>query len=1246
MCNLACNMKYFLLLCLSLFIGLCRAQNPIPLIENKGQWPQHVHGAFKFEGGQVFLEDGALRYDLHDFSEIQAIHGGGENNENAKAYGHAYEVAFEGAKGGEFLPEAPFDTYHNYFLGNDPSRWASHVGTFRGAWLKGIYKGVDAHFYSKDGVLKYDFILAPGVSPEQIQLKYTGQDKINIKNGRLHISLSTGMVIEQQPIAFQEIEGERIRVACEYQLDNKLLSFAFPKSYDPAYPLIIDPELIFSTYSGSFSDNFGFTATFDDEGHLYSGSSAFGAGYPTTLGAYQEVWGGGDGQGSLAGTDIAISKYALDGTSMIYSTFIGGANDELPHSLICTSAGELIVLGTSSSLNYPTTINAYLTNFQGGSNVAPSGVGVQYVNGSDIVVSKFSASGGSLLGSTFLGGSDNDGVNTSVTLKFNYADEFRGEVELDEDENILIASCTYSSDFPVVDAVQTNYNDGLDGIITQLNPDLSEVIWSTYFGGTGDDGVYSLAVSDDNDIAFCGGTNSFDLPFMTNWETNYQGGIADGFVGRISADGASINAGSFVGSAAYDQAYFVELDGDNQVHLYGQTQAPGDQLIINADYGIPSSGMHVAKFSPDLNELIWSTVFGTGSGEPNLSPTAFLVDVCGKIYLSGWGGSTNTSSNPNTDNVFNMDITPDAFQSTTNGSDFYILVIEDDASALVYASYFGGGTSNEHVDGGTSRFDRKGQIYQSVCAGCGSNDDFPIFPSNAHSATNNSNNCNNGVFKFDFQLPITIADFYVPPTACANEPLPFINSSTNVSQVEWDFGDDTGSTTFSPQHQYLEPGIYEVTLAVSNPLTCNITDTLRRTIEIVEANSSTEDLQSLCVGDSLTIGLMNENPEFDYLWTPSAGLESPTSASTFLIAEESVSYTLLIDTGVCVDTLYQEVFVEELSFDHSPDVLLCDEEELILEVSNYPPGSAITWSDSFDFTTILNDDEQDPDIVVSPMGNTTYYVLLEGDFCSREEVVNVEFIQAQTQIVGDLNACFGDTIQLSVQNPSALLSYSWTGDAVILSGADTPNITAVVNEDALFTVFADNGNGCTSEDDVFVAVSALNPSTIDVSANPSLVQSGESAELSAEPTGFNYLWSPAEGLNTTTGETVIASPEESTFYTVEIIDGECIYTSGVELRVFDFTCGPPNVYVPNAFSPNGDGENDLLYVRGNFITDLKFQIFNRWGELVFESSKLDDPWDGTYNGKPADPAVFVYHLTVVCEDGQEHFEKGNITLLR
>ncbi|MGB1032739.1 MAG: PKD domain-containing protein, partial [Flavobacteriales bacterium] len=494
---------------------------------------------------------------------------------------------------------------------------------------------------------------------------------------------------------------------------------------------------------------------------------------------------------------------------------IGGVNDELPHSLITNENGELIVFGTSSSLNYPTTTGAISEDFQGGSTVAPEGVGVEYVNGSDIVVTKLSASGGALIGSTFIGGSGNDGVNNSDNLKFNYADEFRGEVELDSQGNILIASCTNSIDFPLSNQIQ-GPSLNLDGVVFKMNPDLSQLIWSTYYGGDSDDACYSIAMSPIDEVVVCGGTTSQGLEGTNNgWQTNNNGGIADGFIVKLDADGTSVLAGTYVGSSAYDQAYFVELDDEENIHIYGQTMAPGSTFIIDASYGDPGSGMLVTKFNPNLTELIWSTVFGTGSGKPNLCPTAFLVDVCGKIYMSGWGGSTNINFNENTDNVFNMETTDDAFQETTNGSDFYLLVIESDASALVYSSFFGGGTSNEHVDGGTSRFNRKGQIYQSVCAGCGGNSDFPIFPPNAVSATNNSGFCNNGVFKFDFQLPISVADFFVPSIGCVNEPIPFTNTSAGFENVVWDFGDDTGSTLNNPVHTYEEAGTYEITLVVS-----------------------------------------------------------------------------------------------------------------------------------------------------------------------------------------------------------------------------------------------------------------------------------------------------------------------------------------------------------------------------------------------------------------------------------------------
>jgi len=154
------------------------------------------------------------------------------------------------------------------------------------------------------------------------------------------------------------------------------------------------------------------------------------------------------------------------------------------------------------------------------------------------------------------------------------------------------------------------------------------------------------------------------------------------------------------------------------------------------------------KLDNTLSTLLVSTVFGKSDGDPEFVPTAFMVDVCGRIYMAGWGGAVNGSVG----NLIGYTTTPDAYQLTTDGSDFYFLVLSEDMQSRIYATFFGGPTSHEHVDGGTSRFDKTGIIYEAVCAGCGGNSDFPYTPG-AWSANNNSSNCNEGAAKFEFQLP-------------------------------------------------------------------------------------------------------------------------------------------------------------------------------------------------------------------------------------------------------------------------------------------------------------------------------------------------------------------------------------------------------------------------------------------------------------------------------------------------------------
>ena len=170
-------------------------------------------------------------------------------------------------------------------------------------------------------------------------------------------------MIEQEPYAYQIIGDVKITVPCQFQLDGNRMSFDFPKGYNRSFPLVIDPVLVFASYVGATGDNWGMTATFDDNGNLYGGGLAFGN-YPTTPGAFDT-----DGPGFFS-TDpgnMGISKFSSNGQDLIYSTYIGGREMDVPHSMIVNSQEELIILGTTSSSNFPVSNNSYDRTFNGGS---------------------------------------------------------------------------------------------------------------------------------------------------------------------------------------------------------------------------------------------------------------------------------------------------------------------------------------------------------------------------------------------------------------------------------------------------------------------------------------------------------------------------------------------------------------------------------------------------------------------------------------------------------------------------------------------------------------------------------------------------------------------------------------------------------------------------------------------------------------------------------------------------------------
>ncbi len=703
---------------------------PVPsglqYIRNQGQWPTNVRYRVDLMGGNLFLEDQRL---VFQFTDKAKLHGGKvSDGDEYFIKGHAYYMKWLGSTATPAKKESlSFPEKYHFFIGDNPAYWASDVPAFREVLYESIYPGIDYRMYSEGNILKSDYILHPGSHAASLRIQYEGLDTLFLdERGDLVLKTSVNTVTEFKPYAYQIIDGQQEEVPCDYVLIDSLLTFKFPLGYRLDLPLVIDPTLIFSTYSGSPADNWGSSSTFDSKGNMFLGGIALSAGYPTTPGAFQVQFGGGF-SGTALNSDVVITKFSANGNSRLYSTYLGGSSNEVLSSLYCTPEDELIALVTTGSDNFPTSLNAYDRIFNQGQGTAFFNSGLRFPNGTDLAIVKLHGNGNALRGSTFFGGSQNEGANVSAALMFNYGDESRGDIALDRLGNIYIASNSTSTNIPgTAGSAQSNKAGMTDGLVASFSSDLSQLRWATYVGGSRDDALYGIQIDSQNTIVVCGGTNSTSIQAVQGGlHSTYRGGDSDGFVVRLNIDGRMFDGGTYLGTNAYDQAYMIELDKSNAVYLFGQTL--GTYPFTPNVYRVPNGTQFIHKLSADLKTTLFSTTFGSGqSNLINISPTAFLVDICENIYAVGWGGLTNSGTNPRAGTTRNMPTTADAFQRNTDGSDFYLINLSKDARDLVYATYIGEiGGNGDHVDGGTSRFDKFGVVYQAVCASCGATNGFP-----------------------------------------------------------------------------------------------------------------------------------------------------------------------------------------------------------------------------------------------------------------------------------------------------------------------------------------------------------------------------------------------------------------------------------------------------------------------------------------------------------------------------------------
>jgi gliding motility-associated-like protein len=1174
-------------------------------VQNRGQWDSKVEYRGDFSTGSFFLENQGFTVALHNVDDLkylsEQMHGHNPNlatsGQPITLHSHAYKVKFLG--GNSFAQNVPdkIQAYHNnYFLGADQSKWAAECKIAQAVSYQNIYPNIDVRYYSDAGKMKYDIIVHPGGDIDKIAMQYTGVDKLEIKNKELVINTSVAAIKELYPYSYQVQDGQKKNINCRYVITNNIVRFK-ASGYDPNSTIVIDPTLIFSTFTGSTADNWGYTATPGPDGSFYAGGIAFSNGYPVSAGAYQTVFGGGVNEDNTGGYDIAIIKFSPNGANRLFATYLGGNRNEQPHSMICDAQGNLVVAGRSNSTNYPGTLIG-----NGG--------------GYDIVLSKFNATGTALLGSVRIGGSGNDGVNIrgkyfppegADATRRNYGDDARSEVIIDGAGNIMMASCTQSSGaeatggFPIRNSLIQPLSGGgrQDGVILKFTPNLNAILFSTYFGGAGDDACFVLSQNPlSGNIYVAGGTSSTDLQGDKSGviQGTNLGGAVDGFITEILNDGSAIVRTTYLGTTGNDLIYGIQFDKFGFPYVMGTTtgnwtvQAPGPNPIFSN----AGSKQFISKLKPDLSAFVYSTVFGTAAAVPNLSPIAFLVDRCQNVYVSGWGGGINNLKLfPSAGTSGMPEVSPLPGIPAPDGQDFYFFVLERDAKSQLFGSHFGqNGSVGDHVDGGTSRFDANGVIYQAIC-GCGSGGVlFPTTPG-VWSSTNNSVNCNEAAVKIEMNFAGIGASVkatingVLDTIGCVPLTVRFTDTLAKGKMYIWVYNDPfstiTRDTTFAPNntvaHTYNQVGTFRLMLISIDSATCNIADTAYVFVKV---------------------GNNEVNADFSFFKLDSCN---------------SLRYQFVNTTVATVPTYTNQSFLWDFG-DKSPKVRT----GFGPVIHTFPSVGPYTITLIVDDTTFCNAPDTAVKILrISPNVKAIFTTPARG--CVPYTPVFKNISQGGTDWIWE----FGDGQTSTDFEPMHI--YTATG---------TYNVRLI----------AIDTSTCNKRDtSAYFTITVFPIPTARFTWTPNPPQENTITNFINQSLGANrYLWNFGDGESSTDVNPAhqynATGVYNATLYAFNIADCMDSLTLDVPIVIV------PLLDVPNAFTPGRFGKNGIVKVEGFGIGTMSWKIFNRWGQVVFHTADRNQGWNGVFKGALQPMDVYTYVLDVEFTDGQKLRKTGDISLLR
>lgn len=686
-------------------------------IENKGQWDKDARYLARLGGMNVWITDKGLVYDVHTNHE--------NSNRSASVptvladtpplQGHIVKMNFAGSKQTSHARGIEKQTpYFNYFIGNDRSKWASNVPSYAEVRLDNLYDGISARVYFDGAQVRYDMILAPGADASQIALEFDGADDVRVNNtGDLVLQTSVGELLHGKLYAYQMKNGRREQIPCRFTTKSihnsqpKTQNFSFALgAYDPTLPLVIDP-LVWGTYIGGSASDLAQSATMDANGDIYIVGASASANFPTSAGAYDAM--------PTGLNDAIITKLKSDGSSLEFSTFLGGNGTESESRICLDNSGNVYAVGLTTSTNFPME-SAYDGTFNGG--------------GEDFYIAKLISDGTDLDYSTYFGGSD--------------AEDYTAQPFVDAAGMIYFGGRTYSNNYPTTGgAYRTMYVSDYDGVITKLNPSLgaSGLVYSTYIGTAGLDHVSSIVVPPSSNLIYFGGTlsggglataNAFDQTYNGGWD------ICIGILNPLGGGTSDMQYLSYVGGSGFEANALARYDVQTRLfYLVTGSNSVNFPTTANAFQTacIGSEDAAIAVINPAVvgaAALVYGTYIG-GSGGTNQQAQYVVRGRDGRLYIVGY---TDSPSFPTTPRAMQL-------QKRENG-DIFVSVINptrSGAASLEYSTFIGTAANDLPVQAAFT--DAAGNIIvvnSSTLAG------FPV-SANVHDPTFNGGTADIAVFK-------------------------------------------------------------------------------------------------------------------------------------------------------------------------------------------------------------------------------------------------------------------------------------------------------------------------------------------------------------------------------------------------------------------------------------------------------------------------------------------------------------------